>query len=148
MSKTLILAITFSFVGLFDSLFLFYKYINADPFNCFLFDGCNTVANSPYSNVFGMPLPTFGVVFYAVMFLITFLLFHHNNVFLMRLALLGGFVGFVFSLYFVFLQGFIIQAFCVYCLISALSSVALLCALIFESNKKTETKEGLEEKQI
>lgn len=135
--KALILAIIASFVGLIDSLYLFYKYINADPINCFLFDGCNAVAQSPYSSFLGIPIPTFGVVFYSVIFLLCFLMLRHDNNILRRISLIGALIGFIFSLYFIFLQGFIIQAFCIYCLISAVSSLVLLCTLIFVNNKET-----------
>ena len=129
-------------IGLADSFYLFYKYINADPINCLLFDGCNTVAQSQYSHFLGIPLPTFGVLFYAVMFLLIFFLMRHDNLLIKRLSLGGAIVGFIFSLYFTYLQGFVIQAFCIYCLISALVSTLILCLLIFINNKKEEVVEN------
>jgi uncharacterized membrane protein len=99
-------------IGLADSAFLFYKYITADPINCFIFDGCNTVAKSPYSHVFGIPLPAFGLVFYGVMVGVFGALLFIKRRFMKQLFLLGGLVGFIFSLWFIYLQGFVIQAFC------------------------------------
>ncbi|MEK7567703.1 MAG: vitamin K epoxide reductase family protein [Patescibacteria group bacterium] len=136
--KVKIFAFGVIIVGLLDSFYLFYKYINANPIDCFLFDGCNTIAQSPYSHVFGIPLPTFGVLFYVVMFLLVFFLTRYENILWKRLALLASVIGFIFSLYFVYLQGFVIQAFCIYCLISAIASTLILCLLIFVNNKKTE----------
>ena len=135
-SKALIVATASAGVGFLDSLFLFYKYITADTIHCFLFEGCNIVAGSPYSHVFGIPLPTFGVLFYGIAIIFMVLLWRHFGKILMGIALLWGIVGFLFSLYFIFLQGFIIQAFCIYCLISGAASVVFLCALIIENNKE------------
>ncbi|MDO8492788.1 MAG: vitamin K epoxide reductase family protein [bacterium] len=118
-------------VGFIDSGFLFYKYITASSIDCLLFDGCNTVAKSPYSNIFGIPLPLFGIIFYSLMFLSVFFFAFRKTVFLGGILLALGIVGFAFSLYFIFLQGFIIQAFCIYCLLSAFTSTVLLCSAIY-----------------
>jgi len=131
-------------VGFIDSSYLFYKYLTASPIDCLLFDGCNTVAKSPYSHVFGIPLPLFGMIFYTLMLGAVIFLAKHQNLLLARLTLVLGFIGFAFSLYFIYLQGFIIQAFCIYCLISALTSTILFCAAIYtyQSIKSNIPKEG------
>lgn len=118
-------------VGFLDSSYLFYKYLTASPIDCLLFDGCNTVAKSPYSHVFGVPLPLFGMIFYTLMLGSIIFLSIRKNIFFAKVTLALGFMGFAFSLYFIYLQGFIIQAFCIYCLVSALTSTILFCAAIY-----------------
>jgi uncharacterized membrane protein len=135
----LVLAGTMLCIGFADATFLFYKYITADPINCFIFDGCNTVAKSPYAYVFGIPLPAFGLIFYGVMLgIFGALVFIRRNI-VKTLFLLGGLVGFLFSLWFVYLQGFVIGAFCIYCLISAADSVVIFCTAIMLFMDKQET---------
>jgi len=123
--------------GLLDSGFLFYKYVTASPINCLIFEGCNTVAKSSYSHVFGIPLPTFGLIFYGGI-LVLFLLYRKFwSTLIQKFLLLGGIIGIIFSIYFIYLQGFIIGAFCIYCVLSAFASMLLFCVtILLQSNNE------------
>lgn len=125
------LLIVASVTGLLDSSFLFYKYLNASPIDCLLFDGCNTVAQSSYSRPLGIPLPAVGILFYACVLALLAIYLRLRTALFKDLLLLAGIAGFLFSLFFIYLQGFIIQAFCVYCLISAAAATAVLCAALY-----------------
>jgi uncharacterized membrane protein len=132
-SQKIALSILFVFivVGFFDAGYLYYKYLTADTINCFIFDGCNTVSASPLSKPFGIPLSLFGLIFYFGMLVISVFYVRTKNSLLFKLMLLGSSMSFLASLYFTYLQGFVIQAFCTYCLISALSTLMILCALLY-----------------
>lgn len=94
-------------------------------------DGCNTVANSPYARVFGVPLGYLGVVFYLVMFALTALLLYDPYSRGLRLgALLYAGVGVFGSIGFMYVLFAFIRAFCIYCSVSGVLTVLLLIAAV------------------
>lgn len=121
----IILIIVFSLVGFSDSLFLFMKKILGGPIPCFIGEGCDTVASSPYSNMFGIPLSLYGVTFYLLIGGCALLYLDTKKIFFGRLLLPLTALGFLLSLYFIYVQKFLIGAFCVYCIISAIVSTIL-----------------------
>ncbi len=117
-----------TFLGLADSIYLFRSEIMGAPLLCDLsaVTGCNIVAQSPYSQIFGFPIAGYGVIFYSLLFIVVALelaLFHYKT----RRIIQGMAVfGLISSVYFVLLQIFVIKALCVYCIASA-----VLVVLIF-----------------
>ena len=94
-------------------------------------DGCNEVAASPYARIFGLPVGYFGVVYYFYMFGLAALLASDPISPALRWrAVLYTALGVAFSAYFMVLQIGYIRAFCVYCLVSALTTVLLAVAAI------------------
>jgi uncharacterized membrane protein len=89
-------------------------------------NGCGAVYTSPYSLLFGIPLSYLGVAFFSGMFIITLLLLVLPLRPLFRLAFLGSLIGFLFSLYSFYLQVFVIDAFCIYCLFSDVVTILIL----------------------
>lgn len=90
--------------------------------------GCDAVRASAYSSVQGVPMPVFGVFGYALLALVIFSesLLSGSLAKLVRYAALGmtGF-GFLLSLYLDYLQGFVIHAYCAWCLSSGVAMTAL-----------------------
>lgn len=125
MSKYSILALTvlvLSFIGLTNALYLVQAYTGVQELACSI-GGCTTVADSPYSSLFGVSLSSLGALFFLGLFVLS------AGTLLLRSALLSGLIflsagiGALFSLYFMYLQFFVIQAICIYCLLSAVVSV-------------------------
>jgi uncharacterized membrane protein len=83
--------------------------------------GCETVANSPYSELAGINVAVLGIAGY-VLLLVTSLL--RGDI-----ARLAGFAlaltGFGFSVYLTYLELFVIDAICQWCVVSALLMTAL-----------------------
>jgi uncharacterized membrane protein len=77
--------------------------------------GCETVQQSSYSKLAGVPLPILGIAGAAAMLVTTFL----NDVRARTAALVLAAAGAFFSLYLVGLQAFEIHAYCTWCLASA-----------------------------
>jgi uncharacterized membrane protein len=111
-------------------------------------DGCNTVAYSPDGRIYGVPIGYFGLFFYAVMFALSALLTFGSSQRGLRLAvLLYTVAGVCGSIGFIYLDLAFIRAFCIYCLISAIDTVALLlCAIAYyralEGDRKLTTSGG------
>jgi len=123
----LILTAILSFLGIADAWYLAEHALTNTALYCGIgsISGCNTVAQSSYSHFFGIPLGVYGVVFYAVIFIATAFAFTHQARRLMQFLFLLGSIGILFSLYFMGLQLFVIDALCIYCLASFVFSVGI-----------------------
>jgi uncharacterized membrane protein len=94
-------------------------------------DGCNEVANSPFARIYNLPVGYFGVVYYAYMLgLAALLAFDPLSRGLRAAALAYSALGVCFSIYFMYLQIAFIHAFCIYCLVSAITTLLLLVAAL------------------
>ncbi|MBU1151254.1 hypothetical protein KJ632_00320, partial [Patescibacteria group bacterium] len=58
-----------AFLGLFDASYLTAEHYYGTGLNCIVFEGCDTVANSEYSTMFGFPVALYGVAFYLTVLL-------------------------------------------------------------------------------
>lgn len=87
--------------------------------------GCETVASSSYSHIAGVNVAVFGIVGYVTIFATAF--------FANDLARFGGFAtslgGFGFSVYLTYLELYVIDAICQWCVGSAIlmTGLAIVC---------------------
>jgi uncharacterized membrane protein len=94
-------------------------------------NGCNEVASSPYARIFDLPVGYFGVVYYLYMLgLAALLVFDPLSRGLRGAAVVYAALGVCFSIYFMYLQISFIHAFCIYCLVSAVTTLLLLIAAL------------------
>ena len=130
----------FAFAGLADSAYLAQHETNGTPLLCNIehLTGCNIVAQSPYSEIFGVPLAVYGILFYAILFALAALELALFDRFLRRVLQGLATFGVLASLYFVVVQIFIIQALCVYCLGSVFLALGIGCvASLLEPFKRS-----------
>jgi uncharacterized membrane protein len=129
-----------AFFGVADSVYLTQHAIDGTPLICNVqnLSGCNIVAASSYSRVFGVPLAEFGVLFYGILFVLAALELVLFDRFLRRILQGVSLVGVLASLYFTSIQIFLIGAFCIYCTFSA--AITLLI-FIFASRIEPLRKE-------
>jgi uncharacterized membrane protein len=120
----------FAVIGIADAFYDSYSIFTEQPLWCPPpIDGCNTVANSPYARIFGIPLGYLGVIFYSYMFALAALLAYDPFSRGLRIgALLYAVAGVFGSICFMYIQFAFIHAFCIYCVISAVLTVLLLVA--------------------
>lgn len=98
-------------------------------------NGCNEVANSAYARIYNLPVGYYGVVYYFYMFGLAALLAYEPFARGLRFAALAyAAAGVGFSIYFAYLQIAFIHAFCIYCLVSAVTTVLLTVAAILHLN--------------
>ena len=94
-------------------------------------NGCNEVANSLYARIFSLPVGYYGVVYYLYMFgLAGLLAFDPFSRGLRFAAVAYSTLGTCFSIYFMYLQIALIHAFCIYCLVSAVTTLLLFIAAL------------------
>jgi uncharacterized membrane protein len=129
-----VLIFILAFFGIADSAYLTQHELSGTPLLCNIqnLSGCNIVASSQYSHIFGIPLAEFGVLFYGVIFVLAALEIVIFDQLLRRVLQAVSFIGVIFSFYFTFIQVFVIGAFCIYCLVSALIAlfIFILASLI------------------
>jgi len=122
MRKCLLLGL--SLLGLFDSTYLWWVYTSpSHPMVC-LGSGCDVVRASSYSNLWGVPLPAYGVLMYVTLALLVFAgpMVHAALARALRYAVAGiSGTGFLFSLYLAGIEAFVLHAWCTWCVISALA---------------------------
>lgn len=117
--------IILSLIGFTDAAFLLAKRLSGAPIPCFITTGCDEVSKSPYSVMFGVPLSAWGVIFYLGTGFLALLYMDTKNALAGALVPLATLFGFLSSCYFIYVQKFLIGAFCIYCILSALVSVIL-----------------------
>lgn len=126
-----LLVLILSFLGIADSWYLYQSAITDTALSCDLgsgLDGCNIVAQSAYSQLFGVPLGLYGVGFFALTFVLAASLSIVSSRRLYQALLAVSLFGVAASAVFVFIQFVLIKALCIYCIASAGITV-LLCAL-------------------
>jgi len=121
-----------AFLGICVALYDAYALYNGQPLWCPPpINGCNEVATSPYARIFNLPVGYYGVVYYLYMFgLAALLAFDPLSRGLRLAALIYSALGVGFSIYFMYLQYNFIHAFCIYCLVSGVTTLLLFIAAI------------------
>lgn len=133
--------IVLALIGFTDASFLAAKSYLGGPIPCVIFTGCDTVTQSVYSKIWNIPISLPGALYYAVIFFLGILYFDLKRDWIIRLIVPLTFIGFAISLYLVYLQIFVIEALCLYCLISAADSTLLFTLSLFALR-------GLENKEL
>ena len=119
------LILLLGFLGFTDTLYLTYEHLTGAPVNCSILNGCDKVLTSSYSSILGVPLALIGTLYYLlVLALMATYLGQKNKAVIKYLWRLTS-LGFIISLFLVYLQFFVLKALCLYCMISALSSTLL-----------------------
>jgi uncharacterized membrane protein len=87
------------------------------PLICTQFEGCNTVQTSIYAKTLGIENSYFGIVIFSLMSLMIYSHIRKPHKNKKSIINLGVFFGAMISLYFLYLQKFVLNAFCKYCLV-------------------------------
>ena len=105
-------------LGLADATFLTVAHLTGDDAVCGSAVGCSTVLGSAYATIRGIPTAAFGAVAYFTVFsLVVLAAFGYARTRGLLILLVG--LMFTASLYFLYLQAFVLHAFCPFCLFSA-----------------------------
>jgi uncharacterized membrane protein len=108
-----------AFLGMVDAAYVALHSSQGFLLPCGFTGGCDQVLNSPYSKLFGISIAWFGLLFYTTIAgsgLLALFGFEET----LRFSLVVAGLAFLFTLYLLYVQAWVIQAFCDYCLLSAL----------------------------
>ena len=115
-------------VGFLVSSYLSYiDFKNNSPL-CLPDSNCDFVLKSQYSKFFGFPVALWGIFYFASVLILNFF---ERLKFLLKLI---SFLGFLFALYLIYIQSFVLQSFCFYCLISDTSAILIFILSFLKFN--------------
>jgi len=137
--KVAIILLVIALLGFADASYLTIEHYRGVIPPCSVVSGCETVLTSTYSKVLGIPVSLLGVVFYLVLLVGVFAYIDTKKTFLLKWTLALTFFGFIGTLWFLYLQAFVLHSFCVYCLGSAATSTLLFMGAIWVFSKYTVT---------
>lgn len=124
-AKLSIFAAIVALGGLADAVYLTIHHYTAEPVPCGEAFDCGAVLTSSYAEVGGIPLAIFGAFAYFTAFSLAILTVFGNRqtwrLFGIQVILMACFTAWL-----VYLQAFVIKAFCQFCLISAGITLTLL----------------------
>ena len=137
-AKLPIAAAIVALAGLTDAIYLTIHHYTAEAVPCGLEFDCGAVLGSPYAEIAGVPLAAFGAAAYFTAFSLALLTAFGNDV-TWRLYGVQATLMAVVSGYLIYVQYFLIHAWCQYCLVSAATSFTLFLlyiASIFVGRKR------------
>ena len=133
----LLLHVALPLIGIADASYLAYEELQGIVPPCGSGFSCGEVLSSPYAHIGPVPLYALGLLFYLTLFILGVATILELDIkgfvpkklqsfatlpqLFTTLATLGG----LFSLYLVFIMAFVIKGWCLYCLISAATSMTL-----------------------
>jgi len=121
-----------AFLGLIDSAYLTMKHFTGGEVSCGAIPGinCDIVLGSMYSEVFGIPLALLGTFYYLTVLVIGIVYLKKQDNIFVKLLLMATSIGFIASLYLIYVQALVLNAYCTFCLISASISMLLFASLL------------------
>lgn len=133
MTKKLWRAIAvFSFLGMIATAYLTYQHFSApgEAFcNVNYYLSCDIVNKSIYAEIFGIPVAIIGFAAYAFFFFLSFLSLPGK-----RAARIGALVagcGLLFSLYLTYIEFFVLQAVCIFCVTQQILILLIFIMFLF-----------------
>jgi uncharacterized membrane protein len=123
------LAALLALIGLADAVYLTVEHVTGRSVRCTVISGCSEVLSSSYATIGPVPLAALGALAYFTAFsLATLAAFGYQTARKLLVALVA--VMCVTSLWLLYVQAFIIEHFCQYCLISAAVTFSLTALVI------------------
>ena len=119
-----IVLLVLAFIGFADATFLAAEHYRGVIPPCSI-GGCETVLNSKYAAIFGVPVSLLGALYYLTIAVLLFIYFDTKKEVFLKIPLHISITGFIFSLYFMTVMFFVLKAFCPYCVVSALTSLSI-----------------------
>jgi len=137
--KWLILTILgLGLVGFLDTGYLTVAHFYGLEVGCGLIQGCDIVLTSKYSVILGkIPMALLGMLFYLGVLIFAYsALINKNSKWLLRYCWVLV-CGWIFTLYLIYLQVFVLHQICQYCMLSAVTSTLLFAFALVALNLKT-----------
>lgn len=127
--KLPLVASLIALIGLADAVYLTVTHYTKEPVPCSILEGCETVLTSPYAELSGIPIAAFGAAAYFVAFALAFFAAYGNRPAWMLFGIQSLLMAAV-SGYLLYVQAFVLEAFCQFCLISAATSIGLFVVFL------------------
>jgi len=127
------LPIILSIFGIINAIYLTtIKAISIDA--CIIGTTCSNVINSSFSNVLGIPVSVFGIIFFSIL-LFTYIYERNSSKSFTKWTLCVTSSGSIASLWFLFAQAILIKSFCPFCILSSILVFTLFSISIMATIK-------------
>lgn len=131
-----------SVLGFLLSVYLTYlHYSEGQTAFCSQDSGCDSVRQSAYSSILGIPVALLGAVGYALIFWFTFVSITRKVRWILLYTI--SLAGFVFSAYLTYLELFVIKAICPYCVVSAIIMTVIFIMIALRKDELYPTLSSL-----
>lgn len=124
-----------SLAGLADAVYLTVEHLTGRSVRCTITSGCSEVLGSHYASIGGYPLALFGALAYFTAFSLATLAAFGSKRAGDLLAILVALM-FAMTLWLLYVQAFVLEAYCQYCLLSAaITSLLVVIVIIRRATK-------------
>jgi len=134
-AKLPLLAAVIALVGLADAIYLTIHHYTGEKVPCSIVEGCEQVLTSSYAEIGGFPLAIFGAAAYFAAFSLAILAAYGNRsmwtLFGVQISLMA-----IFTAWLIYLQAFVIEAFCQFCLLSAATTFTLFIIFLISKFRR------------
>jgi uncharacterized membrane protein len=125
-----VILIVIALLGFMDAGYLTVEhYMNTIP-PCAV-GNCEVVLTSEYSTLYGIPLALLGALYYLSILVLLVAYIDTKKHIVLSLAMSLSCIGLLVSLWLLYLQGFVLNAFCQYCVVSATTSILLFAISLY-----------------
>lgn len=126
-----------SLLGVAIAIYVLQSFLRDAPIVC-LNSGCEIVRKSPYSRLFGIPVPGYGLIGYTILAILAFLRTLSPKLNKQLLPWILGIAtgGVAFVAWFTYTEFFIIRGICTWCAVSAVNMVTIASLAWIEYRKK------------
>ena len=114
-----------------DASYLAAKHYSGTIPPCAIIKGCEAVTTSQYAVInlpiidIGISVALLGAIYYLAVLIISIAIIETKSDFLKKFLAKFSVIGLLASVWFISLQLFVIKALCLYCLVSAFSSISI-----------------------
>lgn len=135
-----ILLFVIALLGFVDATYLTVEHYSGTIPPCSV-GGCETVLTSVYSTILGVPVALGGAVYYFLILISVVIFFESKNTKPLKWSLLLTIPGMIMSLWFFYVQAFILKSYCLYCLGSLLTTTILFIITVYLFRNKSQNTE-------
>lgn len=125
-----------SLLGIAIAAYVTQSFLRQAPIVC-INSGCEIVRKSPYSNLFGIPVPGYGLMGYTILAILAFLRTTSAKLNTQLLPWIVGIAtgGVAFVGWFTYMELFVIRGVCTWCAVSAVNMVTIAALAWIEYRK-------------
>jgi uncharacterized membrane protein len=124
-TSVVIFLLVVALIGFMDATYLAVEHFQGRIPPCSVTADCERVLTSSYSTIAGLPVSLGGSIYYLIILIGAFYYLDTKNSAVLKWTLLFTAIGFMFSMWFVYIQVFVMHSYCVYCLGSFITSTIL-----------------------
>ncbi|MDO8430731.1 MAG: vitamin K epoxide reductase family protein [Candidatus Taylorbacteria bacterium] len=121
-------------IGFADAIYITVEHFSGVIPPCAI-GGCETVLTSKYSEILGIPVSLLGAIYYFIISLSLFIYFDTKKDIFLKFPLVFSVCGLLASIYFVSLMIFVLKALCLYCALSATTSISIFAISAYTYKK-------------